>query len=578
MRYLQTTLFYLLFPISLFCQTIETLEKERDKARDSRVIFQKSLKLADLYLKNQQFGQAEFNAQKAMDAASNEAERAFVFVTLARAQARQSKPAAAKNFNQAVRFFKKNDTNRAREIAQEWLDIAKITQQNGEIKAAEQALADLNPENTPLSKTDLSTANKGGFLKNVFGGKRRELENQVANLNEKVITAKNEAADLNQKVAIVNSQAEELSQKVADAKNQVAEKQSVISNLSQTNSGLANILAAQRAAIDRMTAEQARTELRFAQQRLLLDSLKFEQALDSIQILQQETQLATANAELAQQRAERNLLLSLGALVAVIAVGYFLRSRVLRQHNRILAIKNQLIREEKQRSEELLLNILPLAIAEELKKNGVAEARQYESVSVLFTDFVNFTKIAEKMSPQQLVCDLDYCFKQFDTIIQRNGLEKIKTIGDAYMCASGLPTPQYDHAQRIVRAALAMQDFLNDWKAERIARNEPFFEARIGIHTGNLVAGVVGSKKFAYDIWGDTVNLAARIESAGIAGTGQYFGRNLSFGQYRFQLHATRQDFDQKQRRIGYVFCRKGCLIQSNFHSFFLSCLIAYSF
>ena len=515
MRYLRTTLFYLFLPISLFCQTIETLEKERDKAQDSRVIFQKSLKLADLYLKNQQFGQAEFNAQKAMDAASSDAERAFVCVTLARAQARQGKPAAAKNFNQAVRFFKKNDATRAREIAQEWLDIAKNTQQNSEIKAAEQVLADLNPQSEPV------VTSKGGFLKNVFGGKRRELESQVADLNQKVATAKSQAADLNEKVAIT--------------KSQVTENQSIIAGLSHQNSNLANAVAAQRAAIDKMTVEQARAELRLTQQRILLDSLTFEQALDSIQILQQETQLTAANAELAQQRAERNLLLSLGALVAVIAVGYFLRSRVLRQHNRILAIKNQLIREEKQRSEELLLNILPFTIAEELKKNGVAEARQYESVSVLFTDFVNFTKIAETMSPQQLVCDLDYCFKQFDTIIQRNGLEKIKTIGDAYMCASGLPTPQYDHAQRIVRAALAMQDFLNDWKAERIARNEPFFEARIGIHTGNLVAGVVGSKKFAYDIWGDTVNLAARIESAGVAGR-----VNISAETYRL----VNADFD----------------------------------
>lgn len=504
MRYIKTIFFCLFLPISLLCQSIETLEKERTQAREARVIFQKSLKLADLYLKNQQFGQAEFNAQKAMEVASTDAESAFAYVTLARAQARQGKPAAAKNFNQAVRFFKKNDANRARELAQEWLDIAKNTQQNGEIKNAEQALADLNGGNTPLSKTDLSAEKKGGLFKNIFGGKRRELENQVADLNQKVVAAKSQAEDLNQKVAIV--------------KSQVSENQFVIANLSNTNSDLANAVAAQRAAIDKMSAEQARAELHLTQQRLMLDSLKFEQSLDSVQLLQQETQLATANAELAQQRAERNLFLSLGALVALVAVGYFFRSRVLRQHNRILEVKNQLIREEKQRSEELLLNILPFTIAEELKKNGIAEARQYESVSVLFTDFVNFTKIAEKMSPQQLVCDLDYCFKSFDVIIQKNGLEKIKTIGDAYMCASGLPTPQVDHAQRIVRAALAMQDFLNDWKAERLARNEPFFEARIGIHTGNLVAGVVGSKKFAYDIWGDTVNLASRLESAGAAG------------------------------------------------------------
>jgi adenylate cyclase len=497
MRYLKTTLFCLILSFSVFGQNIETLEKERSQARDARTIFLKSLSLADLYHKNQQFGQAEFNAQKALEAASNDAERAFVLPTLARAQVGQGRPeVAAKNFGQAVSFFKKNDANRAYEIAQEWLEVAKITQQKREIKAAEKALADLGSSS--------SEANKGGIFKNIFGGKRRALETQVVDLNQKITTAKNQAEDLSQKIAIVNSQ--------------VDKSQSVITNLSHTNSGLANAVAAQRAAIDQMSAEQARAELRLTQQRILFDSLKYEQALDSAQLLQQETQLATVNAELAQQRAERNLFLSLGALGVLIAVAYFFRSRVLRQHNRILEVKNQIIREEKQRSEELLLNILPFAIAEELKKNGIAEARQYESVSVLFTDFVNFTKIAEKMSPQQLVYDLDYCFKNFDMIIQKNGLEKIKTVGDAYMCAAGLPTPQPDHAQCIVRAALAIQDFLNDWKAERMARNEPYFEARIGIHTGNLVAGVVGSKKFAYDIWGDTVNLAARIESAGTAG------------------------------------------------------------
>ncbi len=521
MRYLQIMLFCFVLPFSLLGQSIETLEKEREQSRDSRVIFRKSINLADIYLKNQQFGQSEFNAQKATEAASSDAERAFAAIALAHAQVPQGKPAAAKNLQQAVRFFRSNDTKRAQELAQEWLDFAQKTQQNAEIKNAQQALADLDAQSNPLSKT----GKKDGVLKNLFGGKRRELENQVADLNQKMTTAKNQAEELNQKVAEVQSQTEELNQTVAATKNQVAENQSVIAGLSHINSGLnnknsdlANTLAAQRAAIDKMTAEQARAELRLSQQRILLDSLKFEQALDSIQIIQQETQIATANAELAQQRAERNLFLSLGALVAVIAVGYFFRSRVLRQHNRLLEEKNRLIREEKKRSEDLLLNILPFAIAEELKKNGIAEARQYESVSVLFTDFVNFTQIAEKMSPQQLVRDLDYCFKNFDTIIQQHGLEKIKTIGDSYMCASGLPTPQYDHAQRIVRAALAMQDFLNDWKAERTVRNEPYFEARMGIHTGNLVAGVVGSKKFAYDIWGDTVNLASRIESAGAAG------------------------------------------------------------
>jgi adenylate cyclase len=480
----------LLFPFLLQSQNAENLENELAKARDGKVIFRKSMELADIYLKNRQYGQAEFKAQKALEVATSDAEHAFAYAVYARAQARQGKPAAAKAFRQAVRFFKNSDPNRARELAKEWRELAKNTQQSGDVTDADKILADLEAQNTPLSKNDDSDKKQGGFFKNAFGGKRRELEKQVEDLNNKV----------------------------AVAKKQVTENQSVIAKLNSKNATLETSVEAQRAAINQMTAEQARAELLLSQQGRLLDSMRYQQTVDSIQLLQQETLLVAANAELAQQRAERNLFLTLGVLIAVLAIGFFLRSRALRQHNRILEEKNRLIREEKQRSEDLLLNILPQTIAEELKKNGAAEARQHEAVSVLFTDFVNFTKIAERMSAQQLVRDLDYCFKNFDRISQQNGLEKIKTIGDAYMCAAGLPTPQYDHAQRIIRAALAMQDFLNDWKAERIARDEPYFEARIGIHTGNLVAGVVGSKKFAYDIWGDTVNLAARIESAGEAG------------------------------------------------------------
>jgi hypothetical protein len=384
MRYLQIILICFVLPMSLLGQSIETLEKEREQARDVRVIFRKSINLADLYLKNQQFGQAEFNAQKAMEAASTDAERAFATITIARTQARQGKPTAAKNFQQSFGFFKNSDPKRAQELAQEWLDIAQKTQQSGEIKNAEQALADLEKGNNPLSKTSAAVGSKGGFLKNIFGGKRRELENQVEDLNQKVASAKNQAEELNQKMEMTKNHAEELNQKVAMTKNQVSENQSVIANLSHSNSNLANAVAAQRAAIDKMSAEQARAELGLTQQRLLVDSLKFEQALDSAQLLQQETQLATAHAELAQQRAERNLFLALGALVALIAVGYFFRSRVLRQHNRILEEKNRLIREEKKRSEELLLNILPFAIAEELKKNGIAEVNtnQYQCCSL----------------------------------------------------------------------------------------------------------------------------------------------------------------------------------------------------
>jgi adenylate cyclase len=174
---------------------------------------------------------------------------------------------------------------------------------------------------------------------------------------------------------------------------------------------------------------------------------------------------------------------------------------------------NHLLSKEKKRSDDLLLNILPSEVAEELKQTGVAEAKQFDEVSVLFTDFVNFTGLSEKLSPTQIVEELNECFTAFDAIIEKNGLEKIKTIGDAYMAVCGLPVRSALHAKKAVKAALEIRDFIGARKQERHA-----FEIRIGINSGPVVAGIVGVKKFAYDIWGDTVNTAARMEQHGEPG------------------------------------------------------------
>lgn len=172
------------------------------------------------------------------------------------------------------------------------------------------------------------------------------------------------------------------------------------------------------------------------------------------------------------------------------------------------------IAEEKKKSDTLLANILPEETANELKTQGYATTRSYESITVLFTDFVSFTAIAETMSPEDLVKEIDFCFSAFDDIIGKEGIEKIKTIGDSYMCASGLNPALDDPEIRIVRAALLIRDFMDRHNTERRTKGLPYFQIRIGIHTGACVAGVVGKKKFAYDIWGDTVNTAARIESS----------------------------------------------------------------
>jgi class 3 adenylate cyclase len=184
---------------------------------------------------------------------------------------------------------------------------------------------------------------------------------------------------------------------------------------------------------------------------------------------------------------------------------------------------------ERDKSEALLLNILPKETADELKAFGKARPKRYELVSVLFTDFKGFTLVAEKLSPEELIVELDYCFAKFDEIIVRHHVEKIKTIGDAYMCAAGLPIPRPTNPVDAVLAALEMQGFMNDTWAEKNARGEEYWQLRLGIHSGPLVAGVIGTKKFAYDIWGDTVNLASRMESSGEPGK-----INISGDTYRY--------------------------------------------
>lgn len=191
------------------------------------------------------------------------------------------------------------------------------------------------------------------------------------------------------------------------------------------------------------------------------------------------------------------------ALIALLAFSWFRRYRYIRE-------TSQIIERERSRSESLLLNILPRETAQELKDNGKVQAKRFDSVSVLFADFKGFTQYAEQLRPEQLVESLDRYFSRFDEIAEHYGLEKIKTLGDAYMCAAGLPFPKDDHAHQIVLAALEMQQVAQRALADP---SSPSFELRVGISTGPVVAGVVGTKKFAYDIWGDTVNIASRMET-----------------------------------------------------------------
>jgi len=252
----------------------------------------------------------------------------------------------------------------------------------------------------------------------------------------------------------------------------------------------------------------------------------YRDSLNDIKSVQQAANLRT-NYEVSQKQNEVNLLekeseiqqlkgkrqrnlnyisVISSVLIFLLAMGLFYRYKFIKKTNRI-------IEEEKDRSEKLLRNILPEETALELKQRGKVRAKKFESVTVLFTDFKNFTRASLNLTPENLVRGVDYYFSKFDEVMDKHGLEKIKTMGDAYMCAGGLHFHKTDHAVKMVQAAFEISQIMED--TEKIAQDNIMpYEIRIGIHTGPVVAGVVGRTKFAYDIWGDTVNVASRMESS----------------------------------------------------------------
>lgn len=242
------------------------------------------------------------------------------------------------------------------------------------------------------------------------------------------------------------------------------------------------------------------------------DSVKNIKAVEDMANLRTNYEVSQKQNEvdLLDQQKKNQQLISLATgigllLIIVVAIGLYRR-------NNFINKAKLLVENEKKRSDLLLLNILPEETAKELKDNGKVQAKRFDSVSVMFTDFKGFTAYSDKLSPEEVVDSIDYYYSKFDDIIEKHGLEKIKTVGDAYMCAGGLPFPTKDHALKMVAAAFEIAEFVNESKKfdpDDMTR----FDIRIGINTGPVVAGVVGNKKFAYDIWGDTVNIASRMES-----------------------------------------------------------------
>ncbi len=245
-----------------------------------------------------------------------------------------------------------------------------------------------------------------------------------------------------------------------------------------------------------------------------------------------------------------------------------LRERQLKLRNQVLERKveertaevraqSNEIAGQKVRIEELLLNILPKAVSDELRDTGKATAKRFDHVTVMFTDMKGFTTMAEKMTPEELVRELDDCFVRFDRITTYYGIEKIKTIGDSYMSACGLPSPVKHHALRAVLAAIDVREEMQRWHLERQGTEKAAWVLRIGLHTGPVVAGVVGKRKFAYDIWGDTVNTASRMESSGAPGEVNISGTTFELVKDYFTCEHRGQVEAKNKGKIDMYFVRR---------------------
>ncbi|MBC7774649.1 MAG: tetratricopeptide repeat protein [Phycisphaerae bacterium] len=418
------------------------------------------------------------------------------------------------------------------------LDLA---QSAGSLGDASEALATLSQIYEATGKFDSAyNAYKGYII----------LKDSIDNLEKrKEVTTKTLQFEFGKKEDSLRQQ-----QIITDAKLQqqilLAAKQQQELKLKQNAITLAN----KEKALERLAYLKSQADLKIEQslsreKQEQLNLAENEKNLQATQVSLQKTQLELQDRELQTQKTQRLFYLGGIALLSLLSFFIFRNFRNQQKSNRI-------IQSEKQKSDDLLLNILPAEVASELKENGRAMARQFDEVTVLFTDFVNFTQISEKLSPHELVSELHLNFKAFDEIIERYGLEKIKTIGDAYMAVSGLPVPNPHHAHMAVRAALEIQSFVR----ERQKGMKQAFEIRIGLNSGQVVAGIVGVKKFAYDIWGDTVNTAARMESSSEPGKINLSGATYTLVKDEFDCDYRGKITAKNKGEIDMYFLRGGLI------------------
>jgi class 3 adenylate cyclase len=528
MRINQITFFLLLSNGLLFSQSVQELEQQLKEASSGREKMMLNYQLADAWLKQDAKKSIEF----AKEAHRNAIEQG--------------------NYGMAAEaaFLASRGYNRIREDRNEdiWLGSAtKFAMQANDadliLKAVDtrSRLAVKNrDERKALQVTQEAFeyfSNKGGKS---ISAMQAQYEVQKAQLEREKRQLEQEKQRLERDIGGLANERDNLRQD----KTELTERQRVLEKEKET---VEQEISLKEEQIQTISAEKAKALYLSEHRKRLIDSLESKQALDSLHIQQQD--LALRNATLENERG-KYIFYILGIAIAftlLLALMFFLRFMAKRKSAALLSKQNKIIEEERHRSDELLHNILPAEVAKELKQTGTANARKFPEATVLFVDFRNFTQIAERLTPEQLVEELNACFRAFDHIVsQFDDVEKIKTIGDAYMAASGLVAHK-TIPKNIVKAALEMQEFLFDHQQEKARRGLPYFEARIGIHTGPVVAGVVGFTKFAYDIWGDTVNIAARMEELCEPGKVNISETTYGLVKYNFQCRSRgRQEVKNK--------------------------------
>lgn len=508
-------LFFLLFGLTVIAQdSIEQLEKDLQEASTSKDKMLISFQLAEAYLRVNTTKSID-HGKRAYQLASdlkNDGMSAQAAYLVGQGYERdkndrnaevwyRSALAAAKQAGDSDLIIK--SVEKRSRLATKVRDYRKAYQ------VVEEAFTHFSQTGTSISDLE----NKYDVQKSQLEKEKRRLEEERERLQSEISRLVGERAELSTDRDRLQQRQQQLTQ----------EKQKVEEKITETETELASVSEARKRAEEIAQVQAQRVK------QLDREVLEKENVL-----LTQEAELNRAKLEAVQAANRQRFFfligIALSSVVLLLLILFLSSSRSRRQ----LSEKNKTIKQEQDRSEELLLNILPKPIAEELKEYGKAKARRYEQATVLFSDFINFTSIAEKLSPEELVEELDKCFKSFDFIIsQYPEIEKIKTIGDSYMCASGL-SERRSIPTGIILAAMEMQQSLAEQRKEKQRLGKPYFEARIGIHTGPVVAGVVGMNKYAYDIWGDTVNTASRMESNGLEG--QVNISETTYGLIKYQF------------------------------------------